>query len=122
MSQQAILNPVVVFKSTKGPMNARVTGLDPKTGRVAVVAGTQRGVLKAEQVLSANVDAWKVGLRWAPKYWRTGLNEARQDWGDIPEDRRANEQSASKDPFDDVPETLSLKDFPGTPGPDHGKR
>ena len=116
------MNPTVVFKTNRGPMTGRVTGLDPKTGRVAVIlAGSdRRAVLTHDMVLSANVDAWQAGLRWAPKYWRTGLNDKMQDWADIPADRRANEET--KDPFAEVPETLSLKDFPGKPGPDFGKR
>lgn len=122
------MKPVVVFPAKlinpklTGPTTAQVTGLDPKTGRVAVTINGRQGVLQAKQILSANVDAWKAGLRWAPKYWRTGLNENMQDWGDVPEDRRAKEETTEKSPFDDVPDTLSLADFPGTPGPDHGRR
>ena len=117
------MNPVVVFPAKlinpqfTGPTTAKVTGLDPKTGRVGILYQGKRGILQANQVLSANVDAWNAGLKWAPKYWRTGLNDKMQDWGDVPEERRAKEEQTN-DALDDIPETLSLADFPGTPGPE----
>lgn len=121
------MNPVVVFSSKlvnpnfTGPTTARVAGLDPVTGRVSIILDGKRGILQRNQILSANVDAWNAGLKWAPKYWRTGINNRMQDWGDVPANLRASEEQ-DNDGIEDIPETLSLADFPGTPGPEHGRR
>lgn len=103
------------LKST-GPIVGRILAIDLQRQLCRTSFGNYgTHIVPASLVLSANIDAWSAGLTWAPKYWRSGIGDNLPDWGDIPPERRAREEN--KNPIDDIPETLSLADFPGTPGP-----
>lgn len=42
----------------------------------------------ADQVVSANWEAWQSGINWAPTYFRDGYGADQKPWGDIPETKR----------------------------------